>query len=203
MPRAMRFWPGLQDLWNEGSGAGLALAVGFTALVNLLLMATLIWTDWLGEGMRWIGWIVAAVLWVAAWWTASDGTSIGADGEPGDDAVFAEAQRFYLGKNWFQAETLLCRLIAAQPKDVEAKLMLATLKRHTGRWQEAEELLEQLHEAPEAATWKAEIDRERTLVAALVAEGDSPLMSSADPQETSNRYQQSHNQRSNKTERAA
>ena len=26
MPRAMRCWPGLQELWTEGSGAGLALA---------------------------------------------------------------------------------------------------------------------------------------------------------------------------------
>jgi len=61
------FWPGLPHLWNRGSWAGLALAVGFTVLLNVLLVATLVWTGWMSPEARQIGYGVLVVIWSLAW----------------------------------------------------------------------------------------------------------------------------------------
>ena len=46
-------WPGLPQVWLRGSWVGLTLAVGFTALANVLLAATLVWDEWLPARARW------------------------------------------------------------------------------------------------------------------------------------------------------
>ena len=60
-------WPGFPHLWNRGSWAGLALAVGFTVLLNVLLVATLVWTGWMSHEARQIGFGVLVVIWALAW----------------------------------------------------------------------------------------------------------------------------------------
>jgi len=60
-------WPGFPHLWNRGSWAGLALAVGFTVLLNVLLVATLVWTGWMSHEARQIGFAVLVVIWAFAW----------------------------------------------------------------------------------------------------------------------------------------
>lgn len=54
-------------MWNRGSWAGLALAVGFTVLLNVLLVATLVWTDWMSSEARQIGYGVLVVIWSLSW----------------------------------------------------------------------------------------------------------------------------------------
>ena len=60
-------WPGFPHLWNRGSWAGLALAVGFTVLLNVLLVATLVWTGWMSHEARQIGFGVLVVIRALAW----------------------------------------------------------------------------------------------------------------------------------------
>ena len=68
MPWAAYLWPGLPHLWNEGSWAGLALAVGFTVLLNTLILATFVWTEWLPERVKLACGLTTGVIWLAALW---------------------------------------------------------------------------------------------------------------------------------------
>jgi len=47
-PAATYLWPGLPRLWVDGSWAGLAEAIAFALLVDGLLLASWVWTEWLG-----------------------------------------------------------------------------------------------------------------------------------------------------------
>ena len=63
-----------------------------------------------------------------------------------------------------EAEARLRRLFRRHPRDVEALLLLATLKRRRGRLDEARQLLQQLARRDAAAQWHVEIRRERELL---------------------------------------
>jgi cytochrome c-type biogenesis protein CcmH/NrfG len=67
--------------------------------------------------------------------------------------------------NWFEAEVTLNKLLTRNVVDVEARLMLATLLRHTGRFQEAGEQLGRLSRMDGAERWQMEITRQRTRLA--------------------------------------
>jgi hypothetical protein len=167
MPKVACLWPGLPQLWMRGAWAGLALALGFTVLVNILLMATLVWTEWFRFGLLVAGWIAVGALWTASafvsigWLGASQAPSGVDDGEE----LFREAQTQYLKGNWFEAETLLSQRLGRDGRDAEASLMLATLKRHTGRLDDALAQLQRLERLEGAVFWRQEIARERWLIA--------------------------------------
>ena len=52
--------------------------------------------------------------------------------DPQLDDWFREAQHEYLKGHWIAAETQLTRLLARQPADAEARLLLASLQRRSG-----------------------------------------------------------------------
>ncbi|OYV92883.1 MAG: hypothetical protein B7Z73_04250, partial [Planctomycetia bacterium 21-64-5] len=56
-------WPGLPQLWLSGAWSGLALAIGFALLLDLLLLTSLLWTEWVEHAFRFAGWTAVAVLW--------------------------------------------------------------------------------------------------------------------------------------------
>jgi protein involved in temperature-dependent protein secretion len=72
----------------------------------------------------------------------------------------------YLQGNWFQTEELVAQILRRNPRDVEARLLKATLLRHTGRWDEAREQLRQLQRLEGAGSWNMEIEREWLLQSA-------------------------------------
>jgi cytochrome c-type biogenesis protein CcmH/NrfG len=141
----------------------LALAAGFTLLVNVLLAATLVWTEWLLPGVLWGGWLMVALL-----WTGSASVAYYEQRERAPDETeqdwFCDAQTYYLQGNWYEAETLLGLCLKRSARDVEARLLLATLKRRTGRLEEASEQLNQLDRQEASAHWRLEIRRERELI---------------------------------------
>jgi len=80
------------------------------------------------------------------------------------DTLFIQAQREYLGGHWEEAELLLKRRIDHAPRDMEARLLLATLFRHSRRLEQAGEQLGEMNRFDESLEWDFEIDRERQLI---------------------------------------
>lgn len=187
-------WPGLAQVWLRGSWVGLTLAVGFTAILNLLVASALVWDEWLPTEARWVGVAGLAAIWAAAlidgraeWrrllaeWSADDAGQELPDAR--SDQWFQEAQVAYLAGDWVSTEQTLVRLLRQDARDAEARLMLATLWRHEGRLDAAREQLDQLDRLETAAPWAYEITRERERICANCVEtirqepaGDSPAV---------------------------
>jgi hypothetical protein len=192
-------WPGLAHLWVRGSWAGLALAIGFTALVNLLAATALVWNEWLPSRVRWMALATLAVIWLVAWvegradwrrllseWSEDEATP------PVDDAVrsdewYRDAQRAYLAGDWVSAEKTLIKLLKQDPRDAAARLMLATLWRHEGRTEPASRELDRLERLETAAPWEFEIARERERIcASCVVKLPTELPAPAERHDTTN-----------------
>ncbi|MEM6798074.1 MAG: hypothetical protein AAF589_01045, partial [Planctomycetota bacterium] len=61
---AAYLWPGLPHLWNEGSWAGLALALGFTVLLNASVLSVAVWPEWLPERVKLACGLTTALVWL-------------------------------------------------------------------------------------------------------------------------------------------
>ncbi len=167
-------WPGLTRLWLRGNWIGLVWATAFAAVVNVLLVATFVWPQWLAISLLLVGWPVAGCVWTYFAWTAfrdlSESYPLGRSDPQSDAAIderFAQAQTEYLRGDWYKAETLLVQILRSRPHDVEARLLLVTSFRHTKRVDDARRQLRLLtsHEASEK--WKWEIAREQERLAEL------------------------------------
>jgi predicted Zn-dependent protease len=152
----------------------LALAAGFAVLVNVLLLATFVWVELLDPPRLRLAWLAAGGLWagsamVSAWYSRG----LAPRRRNSAEAMFREALREYLRASWFEAEQILGRLLRLQPRDVEARLMLATLLRRTGRDSEALEQLDRLELLADASQWAREIAEEKQLIEAQSQKPDS------------------------------
>ena len=164
-------WPGLPQLWLRGEWSGLMLAGGFSALLNLAIVATWGWTELLSPpllGLAWGG--------VVLFWTVSTVAAIvqmpGLLRVPAiavSEDLFRTAQGEYLKGNWFEAELALNRLLEHDPTDIEASLMLSTLLRRIGQADEAGQRLDHLASLEGSARWQLEIARERQFLQPSVA----------------------------------
>jgi thioredoxin-like negative regulator of GroEL len=121
-----------------------------------------------GSSLRAAGWIAVGAVWmislVSSWRSQSLETA--AESTTQNSDLFRRAQREYLKGNWFEAESILSGRLKAQASDPEARLLLATLLRHTKRHKEAREQLAQLERLDAANRWNTEIAAEK---AALLA----------------------------------
>jgi hypothetical protein len=191
----MHLWPGLAQLWLRGSWVGLLVAVGFTALANVLAAATLVWTEWLPSNVRWTALGVMGVIWLLAWIDSRAGwrrvlAELSGDeraaGDPAEqsDQWFREAQLAYLAGDWVVAEQGLLRLLKLDARDAEARLMLATLWRHQNRLGAANDELDKLERLETAAPWKSEIswERERIGAGSVIQEHQILKINAADHQ---------------------
>ncbi len=170
-PWATYLWPGLPQVWTRGSWSALLLATAAATLLNLAMIGTLVWCELIAPDVRTALWGTLGGVWgVAAlvsfvwgrWLKASEQTDPAA--EP-----FMTALEYYLKGNWFQAERALGRLLRKNARDLEARLMLAALLRHTGRFDEAGRQLDRLQRIEDAVKWELEIHRERKLLAKAAA----------------------------------
>lgn len=167
IPWTAFLWPGLPHLWYGGQWSGLALAAGFAVLLNGSLLATFVWVELLDSRQLQLAWLATGGVWagsavVSAWY----GRGLAPRRRSAAEAMFREALHEYLKGNWFEAERILGRLLRLQPRDVEARLLLATLLRRTGRPQEAGEQLARLELAEDASKWAREIAEEKKLMVA-------------------------------------
>lgn len=156
-------WPGLPQLWQDGAWSALGLAVGSGVLLNLLVLSTFLWVELLAGRLVLAGWLVLGVLWAGSA-TASYHVQQTRKREPAGgsaEALFRESQSEYLRGNWFIAETILSRLLDHNPRDLEARLLLASVLRHTKRYKEASDHLARLERLEGAIRWQQEIAIER------------------------------------------
>ncbi len=158
MWRTTLLWPGLAELWVVGRWSALAVALVAAIAVDVLLLLTVGWSELVGPSLRMALWGGFGVLWVitVGWslrrWRNSSNTS---------DDSFPIALDHYLCGDYYQAERVLGGLLRRDIRDIEARLMLATLFRHTGRLTEAAEELDTLGRYEGAVRWKWEVARER------------------------------------------
>ena len=78
---------------------------------------------------------------------------------------FTEALDYYLKGDYYQAERMLELLLRRNLRDLDARLMLATLMRHTGRFEEAVRQLDTLARFEGAGKWDLEMRQERERLA--------------------------------------
>jgi hypothetical protein len=163
-PWTAYLWPGLPQL-SQGNWTALALAVGASLLLNGVVLGTCVWPDLIAPQLRMICWIGLGLAWSAAagfsLWLERRPQARMADGE-GD--LFCTALDDYLKGNWFESERTLGRVLRRDNHDVEAHLMLATLLRHTRRFDEATRRLNLLVRLDGAHHWSLEIKREGELL---------------------------------------
>ena len=165
-------WPGLSGLWYRGQMSSLLVAIGFSILLNLSLVSSFLWPWSLGETFPAVAWPMIFLIWGTSAWVAyhrlTDVMAVPSSEKVADperpDTLFIQAQREYLGGHWEEAESLLQRRIENAPRDVEARLLLATLFRHTRRLSLARDQLIEMQKYDEAVEWVFETDREKQLV---------------------------------------
>jgi hypothetical protein len=167
MPWPAYLWPGLPQLARDGNWAALAVAVAAAAALNAVLLGTCAWTDFVAPGPRIICWVFLGTAWTGAigFWTWNDRQRAAALGTSGGK-TFQEAQTEYLKGNWFEAERKLDFLLRRNEHDLEARLLMATLLRHTKRFDEATGQLNILAGLDGAHRWALEIHREGELLLA-------------------------------------
>lgn len=165
-PWATYCWPGLPEVWAYGSWSALALAVSMGFLLNLALLGTFGWDEMFAPGFRKVLWGVVSAGWglsaLLAWVRGGHAET---EHVPAPEAdTFGEAQVHYLRGDWYRAERLLIGLLQRDVRDVDARMMLASVYRHTGRHQEARHQLDQLDRYEGSRKWELEIGRERDLL---------------------------------------
>jgi hypothetical protein len=160
-------WPGLPQLWLRGEVSALGLAVGFSALLNLSIVATWGWVDLLGLPLLLVAWCGVALIWLISLGGGIAHMAQLGRVSPIDPAgdLFRAAQGEYLRGNWFEAELALNQALERKPSDVDARLMLATLLRRIGQPNEAIEQLRRLSNTEGAEKWALEIARQQRLLA--------------------------------------
>lgn len=178
-PWAMYLWPGLPHLWRRADWSGLVVAVVFAALLNAALLSTIVWSEYelFVPAGRKIIWLAVLAMWVgstaysANWQRRHPDVPKPLATENSEDA-FAEALEHYLQQDWYEAERLLGQLLRYDVRDVDSRLMLATVLRRTQRFDEAAGQLDRLSRMENAQKWEQEIFQERARLAEAMAGSD-------------------------------
>lgn len=170
--RLLCSWPGLPGLWYRGHFSSLLLAVGFAIVLNLALISSFVWPLCLGETFPAVAWPTLLILWTVAAYVSvstlpdvmSVATTAKVSAEETTDTLFIQAQHEYLGGDWKAAESLLLQRLNRFPRDVESRLLLATLLRHDRQLEQASDQLDTIQKFDESHAWDFEIRRERRLI---------------------------------------
>ena len=168
-------WPGLAPLWWRGQWRGLVVAVAFAAGLNLLLLATFVWPQWVERPWPNLGWFALGTVWLVAGWRSWRMLPTLVDDRIDNitQELFTQAQTEYLKGHWYDAEKLLQQLLARRPRDLEGLLLLATLYRHTRRLDDARQTLDRLERLNGFGRWLLEITHERQKLDQLAEEVNS------------------------------
>ena len=155
-------WPGLPWVWLRGSRAGLVLALAFAICLDMAVVTTWIWTEFVDMRVTLGIWTAAAVIWLVATVSAVAAfpPPLTSRRDTATEQLFVDARDAYLARDWLTAETKLQTLLAISPTDGEAQLLVGTLLRRVGRLREAKIALEKLARSDAGLPWRHAIGRE-------------------------------------------
>lgn len=155
-------WPGLPEIWWRGHLSGLPAAIVFAVALNLLLVTRFIYPEWMSGGLVSMAFWTGALAWgfcvirsvrelplLIVPRTVSE-----------QPDRFPEARTAYLQGDWKQAEQLLTGVLAIEPRDPPALLLLTGVYRHTGRLEAADVLLHEISKLEVSDHWVLEVDAE-------------------------------------------
>lgn len=180
-PMVLCCWPGLPGLWYRGRWSSLILALAFSMVLNGAILSSFIWTEILFDRtFPAVAWPFILMFWSLTAWLAfqnlPDVMAVKTQSVntvfDNPDTLFIDARSEYLKGHWQEAEKLLLRQLYQSPRDVESRLMLATLYRHTRQFNDAQQQQQTLAKFDESEVWQNEIIREQRLLE-LVMEYES------------------------------
>ena len=159
-------WPGARGALRCGLWSQLAISLVFAVACHATLFLNFYWSDWLTPTERAGSCAALFVIWIALGAVArrrfneyERTLAVDANG-----AEFSQAQALYLQGAWFESECCLKALLKRNARDVDALVMLATLYRHTQRFDEARRTLAALEKLDGADFWRVEIDFEKEAI---------------------------------------
>jgi hypothetical protein len=136
--------------------------MAFALAFNLYLVARYLYPQWIAGGLVslgfWVGLLVWIVCVVRSLRELPGLITPRAVSEQPDR--FPEARAAYLRGQWEEAEGLLTDMLAIEPRDPPALLMLTGVYRHTGRWEAASLLLREIRRLEIADRWWLEVEAE-------------------------------------------
>ena len=159
-------WPGLPQLWWRGKVAALPIAITFTAIFNLALVVMFLYPQWLARFLVTMGcWIGAAawVFFVIRSIKALPELLAPREASEAPDR-FEEAQHSFLRADWKAAESELLGVLAIEPRDPPALLLLSGVYRHTSRVESAKLVMVELARLDVGTDWQLEIEAERARI---------------------------------------
>lgn len=156
-------WPGMAELWWRGRFSALPAAVAFAAVVNALLVAKFIYSDWLSGGLILLAcWVVAAAWLVLTIRAIRELPLLLTPRQASDEPDhFPKAHTAYLRADYPTAEELLGETLRVDPRDPPALLMLSAIYRHTGRLHASKLLLSEITKLEVAENWRLEFAGEQ------------------------------------------
>lgn len=159
-------WPGLPWAWLRGSWAGLILATAFAICLNLCIITAWIWTSFIDLEMSFGIWTVTAIIWIVSTVSAvsSFPQPLVSYRDEVTDNLFIDARDAYLAGDWLKAETKIQTILTLSPTDGEAQLLLGTLLRRVGRFEEAKKSLKKLARSDSGQPWQHAIHHELSLI---------------------------------------
>jgi hypothetical protein len=173
----------LPRVWAHGDVVALLWSVSFAVLLNFAIVVAFVWPELVSPAVRVALWWGLAGIWLASlvWSIRRLRIEPAGPHQASDlDALFVRAQQECLRGDWYPAEASLRKLIRAHAGDVDGRLMLATLLRHTGRTDEARRELKQLERLESAEKWRLEIRQEYERLDATTTSTDDESPDSAE-----------------------
>jgi hypothetical protein len=156
-------WPGLAEIWWRGRLSALPAAIAFGFALNGLLITRYLYPQWIP------GILVQMACWVAlAAWIfyvirrVRELPGLLSPRSVSDEPdCFADAQIAYLRADWLEARRLLQKVLAIEPRDPPALLLLAAVYRQTEYLEQARLLLQEIERLEIADPWQLEVQAEQ------------------------------------------
>lgn len=155
-------WPGLPELWWRGRLSALPAAIAFALALNGLLVTRYIYPGWMASGLVSMAFWIGVITW--GFYVVRSirelPTLITPRTVSDQPDRFPDARTAYLRGDWKEAEGLLTDVLAIEPRDPPALLLLTGVYRQTGRLEAAEILLEEIAKLEIAEAWWLEVQAE-------------------------------------------
>ncbi len=159
-------WPGSTGAVYYGLWSQLFIALIYGAVLQTLLVSNFYWLDFMPHFARVGSYVFLALthLTLSAIAASKLKKYERTKNYDAQGRYFLEAQTHYLRGNWFETECCLKSVLKKNPYDVDALLMMATLFRHTERFEDARRTLRELEKLEDSDFWREEIALEKAAI---------------------------------------